>query len=215
MIEEIWRFVFKKNGNERSSGKTNILHESFINLIKEEVIDLKNLFFKVENNGIRINDILDVHNRLFNVDAIIKSFENDFVFLMKAPISSINKNKYNYNNGLIGEVFRFYGNENNINKKLVFINVVPNNTFRKDNKTKKIVLENTNHLSLEHTLKMSKNLLNNNVIKNVSEVYIYYNVNKQALSNIDNLDNIDNFIHVTSIVGFDKLIKDIKGDNYF
>ena len=215
MIEEIWKFVFSKSGNERSSGKTNLLHESFINLIKEELIDFNNLVFKVENNGVRIKDILDIHNKVFNVDAIIKSLSNDFVFLMKAPISSINKNIYNYNNGLIGEIIRFYGNKNNINKKLIFINVVPNNTFRTVPKTQKIVLENTNHFSLKSTLNMSKNILNNNVIKNISEVYICYDVNKLVFSNINNLGDIDDFIHITSINGLDELIKDIKGDNYF
>lgn len=215
MIEEIWKFVFSKSGNERSNGKTNLLHESFINLIKEDLVDFNNLVFKVENNGVRIKDILDIHNKVFNVDAIIKSLSNDFVFLMKAPISSINKNIYNYNNGLIGEIIRFYGNKNNINKKLIFVNVVPNNTFRTVPKTKKIVLENTNHFSLKHTLNMSKNILNNNVIKNISEVYICYDVNKLAFSNINNLGNINDFIHITSINGLDELIKDIKGDNYF
>ena len=133
-MKKMWLFSFNEHGNNRSSAKTDLLHTSWENALKDSFGDYKDLFvgnfgLTVEKENIgskktdRIKQIVDIFGSKFKVDMLMTHNDNiHTVFLLKAPLTSINKNRYNSALNNFGEIDRFYGNIENQKIELVFVN---------------------------------------------------------------------------------------------
>lgn len=142
-IKKMWKFAFTLEGNNRSSSKTDLLHASLENVLKDSFGDYKDVFIDnfeliAEKENVnskktnRINQIKDIFGSTFKVDMLmLNKLDNSLntVFLLKAPLTSINKNRYNSVLNNFGEIDRFYGNPENKDIELVFINFTPKVSF--------------------------------------------------------------------------------------
>jgi hypothetical protein len=159
-MRQMWQFSFKENGNNRSSSKTDLLHTSWENVLKDSFGDHKDLFEKhfelvveKEEPGSKktnkIQHINDIFGGKFKVDMLMTHQDKiHTVFLLKAPLTSINKNRYNAALNIFGEIDRFYGNVDNKEIELVFVNLTPKATFITDNKNSAIKKEDVKYLGL-------------------------------------------------------------------
>lgn len=227
-INTIVREAYKSMTSCRSNKKTNILHYIFNNNIilwlwKNQLQFHKNYELLTETNfwssstsKIRIKDIF---NNNFAIDWALKNKNNwklEYVFLLKSAISSINKNRYNSFNSLVGEMNRFYWNEENKDIKLVFVNILPNNTFIFNWEIGEIKIEKVNTLKLQDNI--NKLIIKDQLKENIFECNIYYDFNEDFLwlknkkNIIDYLyDNSDiNIIKKVDISEFINLIQNIK-----
>ena len=219
-MRRVWKFAFDTHGNNRSSAKTDLLHSSIENSIIQAFGDYKDLFlgnFKliVEKENIdsqktqRIKHIEDIFGNKFKVDMLIT--HNDqihTVFLVKAPLTSINKNRYNSIANTFGEIDRFYGNPENKNIQLVFINITPKKTFTVDEKNGFLKVENVRYLGLNKDDKgnkpMDKLPKSDEIKQKITEIHIEYDINfSKDLSEIKNKNDLkqqilndENFVNI-------------------
>lgn len=159
-MKKMWLFSFNEYGNNRSSTKTDLLHSSWENVLKDSFGDYKDLFVEsfgldVEKENVgsnktnRIKQIVDIFGSKFKVDMLMTHNGNlHTVFLLKAPLTSINKNRYNSALNNFGEIDRFYGNVENHTIELVFVNFIPKETFTIDDTKKSIKKECVKYLGL-------------------------------------------------------------------
>lgn len=135
----VWEFCSQQDGNHRSSSKTDVLHGAWEKILKSSFGDYQDEFeerfsFTTEKakNGKtkKVQGILCGQGRDFRVDmALYEGNQIHTVYLLKAHMTSLNKNKFNNEGAMIGEINRFYSNPDNANIRLVFVNFVPENTF--------------------------------------------------------------------------------------
>ena len=132
--ESIIKTYDTKNGN-RSNGRLKILHSSIV----EEFLENEKYYVKYEHK------YKDINNK-FSIDISLFDKETDklkVILLIKAPLQSIKKNKYNYSNTNYGEVIRIICSpEFDRDIKIIFINILPSKTYTKHTKKNKYVLEN-------------------------------------------------------------------------
>lgn len=146
-ITWIWGFCFEKPGNNRSSAKTDLLHGQWRAIFQSAFGSLESAYLAafetatetLSKNGttvrIAVGDIFKASSG-FNVDILVRTkadvVSNQAVVavqLLKAPLTSINKNANNNAGAVCGEICRFYGNDNNRTIEMVFVNLVPRQTF--------------------------------------------------------------------------------------
>lgn len=204
-----WEFTTSINGNNRSSTKTDFLHYTSKDVLLNSLGDYKKKFdelkfeFIVETDNAltkktkSITSVKDIVGGVFNVDILInKDDKIHTVFLLKSSLTSINKNRFNSINSIIGEINRFYGNPENQNINLVFINLTPEETFVKnsDHKLKKEVV---NYIGLNTLLDndlnpqtyLEKSIIRDDLKLKISEIHINYKLNFDVdLSLITDMD---------------------------
>lgn len=192
-----WEFTSSINGNNRSSTKTDFLHYTTKDILLTSLGDNKKKFdelnfeFVVETDNAltkktkSITVVRDIVGGVFNVDIIIKKNDNiHTVFLLKSSLTSINKNRFNSINSIIGEINRFYGNPENQNINLVFINLTPEETFVK-NSNHKLKKEVVNYIGLNTLLDtdlspktyLEKSIIREDLKSKISEIHINYKLN--------------------------------------
>jgi hypothetical protein len=75
---------------------------------------------KLDNNIIYPDEVdrfeRDIHNSI------------DTIYLFKAQLTGYNQNRFNAANNLVGEIMRVFAHPSNRNKRVCFINIVPNAT---------------------------------------------------------------------------------------
>lgn len=192
-MKKMWEFSFTEDGNNRSTTKTDYLHTNWENALNDSFGDYKDAFneyfdLNVEKEQIvskqtnRIKDIVDIFGSKFKVDMLMS--HNSIihtVFLLKAPLTSINKNRYNSALNNFGEIDRFYGNPENKNIELVFVNFTPKKTFTIDNKNNTIKKEIVQYLGLnkdDNGEKPIDKLPKSTEIKQkIHEIHIEYELN--------------------------------------
>lgn len=192
-MRRIWEYSFIEDGNNRSSGKTDFLHSSWEKVLRNSFGDYgdsfsENFSFLVEKENVKSNktnkiqQIQDIFGFNFKVDMVIlKDGKPHTVFLLKAPLTSINKNRINSALNNFGEIDRFYGNPENLNIELVFVNITPTETFTIDSKNNSIRSETVQYLGLNQDGSGGRpldKLPKSKAIKDkIHEIHIPYNVN--------------------------------------
>lgn len=204
MLQKVWHFSFQETGNHKSSSKTDELHEKWEKIMYSSFGDYEDRyrdFFKLQTEKAKscgttnkIADIQDMYGQKFNVDLLMRKGDKvNAVFLLKAPLTSINKNRYNYIGNLMGEVCRFYGNEENLNTELVFVNFVPKYNFMVEGDNCK--KETTKFLSFTNAEVLKKAPLTDPVKQLIHEVNIEYDL-KLPFDMIKNKEDLKNVINV-------------------
>lgn len=204
MLQKVWHFSFQTAGNHKSNAKTDELHEKWEKIIYSSFGDYEDRyrdFFQLHTEKAKlcgttnkIADIQDMYEQKFNVDLLMKKGEAvNTVFLLKAPLTSINKNRYNYIGNLMGEVCRFYGNEENLNTELVFVNFIPKQNFviDSDNCRK----ETTRFLSFTGAEVLKKAPITERVKSLIHEINIEYDL-RLPFDMIKNKEDLKNVINV-------------------
>lgn len=221
-MRKMWQFSFVQHGNNRSSAKTDLLHKSWENVLKDSFGDYQDLFVnnfglvvEKENTGSkktqRIKQIVDIFGSKFKVDMLMTHNENiHTVFLLKAPLTSINKNRYNSVLNNFGEIDRFYGNPENKDIELVFVNLTPRESFVIEDKKKSIKNENVQYLGLNQddngNRPIDKLPKEKSVKDKVHEIHIDYSLNfgmelkdiKTKLDLINKIQNTQNFVSLSN-----------------
>lgn len=217
-LQKMHRFVYEQTGNNRSSSKTDVLHSLFENLIYSAFggysdhykayfpMNVEKLKIK-SNKSNKIRKIKDMYDKDFHVDISLNDENGNLnsVFLLKAPLTSINKNVYNMINSNFGEINRFFGNREHKNCKLIFVNFIPVQSFfangenLENEKTKYIGLTDGGDES-----PLAKSILQEEYKKNIHCIDIHYNLelgidlndihNKQMLSDVFNTISNRQFI---------------------
>lgn len=192
-MKRMWEFAFTEDGNNRSSAKTDYLHARWEGILNESFGDHKDLFnhhfsLVVEKEGAgskktsQIKQIEDIFGANFKIDMLMThEGKPHTVFLLKAPLTSLNKNRYNAALNNFGEIDRFYGNPANLDIELVFVNFTPIKTFTVDTKNNSIKMENVQYLGLNQDDKGNRpkdKLPKPQEIKDkVHEIHIDYDLN--------------------------------------
>ena len=210
-MKRMWEFSFAEDGNNRSSGKTDFLHLSWENILKDSFGDFKDLFVEhfslmVEKESVKstktnqIKQIQDIFGSTFKVDMVITHQQKiHTVFLLKAPLTSINKNRYNSAVCNFGEIDRFYGNHENVDIELVFVNFLPLETFTIDNKNNAIKNEKVKYLGLKQDGRGNRPIdkipKSKEIKDKVHEIHIDYKLNFGVnFSEIKKLAELKNLI---------------------
>lgn len=213
-MRKMWQFSFDEHGNNRSSAKTDLLHKSWENVLKDSFGDYQDLFVnnfglvvEKENTGSkktdRIKQIVDIFGSKFKVDMLMTHNENiHTVFLLKAPLTSINKNRYNSALNNFGEIDRFYGNPENKNIELVFVNLTPKETFTVDDKKNSIKNETVQYLGLNQddngNRPIDKLPKTEEIKRKVHEIHIEYGIKfNKNFADILTKDELKNQIQTT------------------
>jgi hypothetical protein len=142
----MWQLCILENEGKqanRSSTKTDSLHvgigEAFLRAMGHFRVQFEDHFLirsethnsKGKTQRIKVKDI---RGKDFNVDIIVAdkiSGDIKMAILAKGQMTSINKNSANYQCNAIGEVNRFFGNNQNSGTILTLINAVPTSTYKK------------------------------------------------------------------------------------
>ena len=143
----IWGFCFETPGNNRSSAKTDLLHGQWRAIFQAAFGSLESSYLAAFETAtetqsqkgttvrIAVGDIFKASSG-FNVDILVRTKVDTgskqqivAVHLLKAPLTSINKNTNNNAGAVCGEICRFYGNDHNREIGMVFVNLVPRQTF--------------------------------------------------------------------------------------
>lgn len=160
MLKKMWEFSFESEGNNKSSTKTDQLHSAWQTIFQTSLGSLepqyKASFGTIietvghagKTNRIMLGDIFKADDG-FNVDVVVEQLISRSpraarviaVHLLKAPLTSINKNSYNSAGSVYGEICRFFGNDDNRNTDAVFITFVPRETFVISEKTGAVKVE--------------------------------------------------------------------------
>lgn len=224
LLNRIWKFSFAQEGNNRSTSKTDLLHHGLkmiiLNSLHDYRINFEERFDFVHeaSNGEATKRIFvrDIFDNKFNVDLLIKDKQdkNKYIILIKMPLTSINKNKYNSALNQFGEIMRIFGCEENKEAKLIFLNVEPDLTFVKSKD--KLTIERVDHIYLTKDLKQ-KLCIQDEIREKVMEIKITYSMFSdlymmwENCSDINENLNIENLIDPSTINfnGLKDLIRDI------
>jgi len=162
----------------RSSDRTDVLHESIKNIIKNGIKpkNLRKSIYHIKTDTDREESkIEDGYGKTISCDLIVKNKVNNkssVVIMVKAPISSINKNFQNAYNNLTGEAIRILSHKNNKNIMVYFLNFIPRKTFTFDKESNIKSIEKVRTMK---TLDLSDfGILNSNV----KFINIYYDLHE-------------------------------------
>lgn len=108
-------------GGNRTTSRANYLHANVVKYIETLVPDLYTRYNVYTDKVIK-----DSYANKFEIDVLLTDKVTDMpvmAVLVKSIISSYNKNRMNYANTTIGEMFRILGT--NPNMKILFLTMVP------------------------------------------------------------------------------------------
>jgi hypothetical protein len=113
-----------KNGN-RGTVRTNRLHTGILSIIKKNIID-----FDKKYDVFPEEEIDCAYGNKFKIDILIKDKQGNIFacILLKAFISSVQKNRANNANTTHGEIFRITAVPGRKNVKVWFISLIANST---------------------------------------------------------------------------------------
>lgn len=137
-LTDTWRFVYEKANNNRSPKKTDMLHTGVEGMLLTTVQQCPNLILKTEKASSKVV-IKDCYNGTFNIDLAIFDTNNNVhtAIPVKMNMVSINKNKFNNSNTLLGETPRSLPHFEP-NRNVLFINFTPTTTLTEINSTFKV-----------------------------------------------------------------------------
>lgn len=210
-MKKMWEFSFTEDGNNRSSAKTDYLHAQWERILNECFGDHKDLFnhhfsLVVEKESAsskktnQIKQIKDIFGGNFKIDMLMNHEGNPHtVFLLKAPLTSLNKNRFNAVLNNFGEIDRFYGNPDNLDIELVFVNFTPLKTFTLETKKNSVKMEAVQYLGLNQdddgNCPKEKLPKLQEVKDKVHEIHIDYDLNLGVdFSEIKTLSELKNLI---------------------
>lgn len=211
-IQEMYYNSFKSEFATKSSKRTDVLHngiKAILNKIIEPSFKIKhNIFIKTD---VKKTDtqIEDAYGKKISCDLIMGKknklkIPND-VFLIKAPISSINKNFQNANNNVFGEFLRILIPKKNQNINVYSINIIPTyapvfDSHKNIKKFEKVRLNEEKKDQLkgfgilfEQTKKIDILYDINDKIKEAKNQDEIFKIIKEIISNEDSLIKINNF----------------------
>jgi hypothetical protein len=157
-----------KNGN-RGAGRTDKLHHGIISIIRKNVKD-----FDKKYNVFHEKSIACSYGNKFKIDILIEDKNGNIVscILIKAFISSVQKNRANNANTTQGEIFRIKKIDGRENIKVWFITLISNKI---PNYTNTGVLRNMENVKTSYI----------DLSKIPSEKNIYHSTITYDLENID------------------------------
>lgn len=204
-LVEMWKFVYSENkfdtsennqkDKNRSSTKTDDLHKRFAEVFAECFGNYKDDFnnhfgFKIEtDDGEKQTKRLkaeqkDLYGKNFNIDMELNHKDKKETYstvLLKAPMTSIFKNRFNLIDNMLGESLRVLTKENlqSDNNSILFVTVVPKETFTVNKKQNHIRLEYSNHIALysssdgKNTI-VDESAINEKAKNKIKEIVISY-----------------------------------------
>lgn len=136
MLSELCLNSFYKENSTRSKHRTDLIHNRLKQMITQSLPPMLTESKEIEiltDTSKKNSKIKDAYGGFFSADIIIKIFgEIRFSISVKAPVTSINKNKQNYMNTAIGEAHRVLSTENNRNNlKYIHLTFSPEKAFQK------------------------------------------------------------------------------------
>lgn len=173
-LVEMWKFVYSDNkldtnennqkDKNRSSTKTDDLHRKFAEVFTDCFGNYKDDFnnsfgFKVETDDVEKQtkrlkaEKKDLYGKNFNIDMELNYKDKKETYatvLLKAPMTSIFKNRFNLIDNMLGESLRVLTKENlqSDSNSILFVTVVPKETFTVNKKKDTIKMEYSNHIAL-------------------------------------------------------------------
>lgn len=150
-LERVWKAAMSSGNGHRSSTKTNILHAEFMRHFMTMPEMAGTVIYVEDGSGQRAPQLSvpDMFEGTFNVDAAIyKNDELKAVILFKAPLTSLNKNRFNAINSAMGELNRIVGNPKNQNVDVFFVNLCPTLAPYKQPGSENMRIEQTAFLKL-------------------------------------------------------------------
>jgi len=209
-LVEMWKFVYSDNlldthennqkDKNRSSTKTDDLHRKFAEIFIECFGNYKDDFnnnfqFKVETDGQGTkkktkrlkSEQKDLYGKYFNIDIELNNIilnETFATVLLKAPMTSISKNRFNLIDNMLGESLRVLTKQNlqTVDNSILFVTVVPNETFTVNKKRNNLKLEYSNHIALysssdgQNTI-VDESALSDKAKDKIKEIVISYDFN--------------------------------------
>jgi hypothetical protein len=181
------------NGN-RSSDRTDVLNTGILSIIRRNVID-----FDKKYNVFYEKSIPCAYGNKFKIDILIEDKEGNIItcILLKAFISSVQKNRANNANTTHGEIFRIKAVCGRKNVKVWFISLIANST---PSYTASGLLRNMENVKSSYVdlskLKSQKNIYHSTIkydLKNIN-----YST-KDTFKDTFHIDNIDNITENTLI----------------
>lgn len=150
-LERVWAAAMRGGNGHRSSTKTNILHAEFMRYFMTMPEMSGTVIYVEDGSGVRPPQLSvpDMFDGTFNVDAAIyKNNELKAVILFKAPLTSLNKNRFNTINSAMGELNRIVGNPKNQHVDVFFVNLCPTLAPCKQPSSENMRIEHTAFLKL-------------------------------------------------------------------
>lgn len=164
----------EKNGN-RSNKRTDKLHNDLLNIIKDNVDnfdDTYNVFFE--------KSIKDMYGGKFKIDIVIEDKDGNIkaCILVKAFISSVGKNKYNYANTTVGEIARIRGMNGRESVKIWFISLLANEIpiYKKDGTLRGMEKTENSYIDFNKLNKSFRFIFSENNIDNTFHSTIKYDL---------------------------------------
>lgn len=157
-----------ENGN-RSSGRTTQLHEGIFNIIKQHIKNFDDKYLVDYEVPIECS-----YGNKFKIDVVIRDkFTNEILIciLLKAFISSIQKNRANCANTTRGEIFRIKGLPNRNDMKIWFIsllaNTIPN--YRNDGTLRNMENSKTAYVDMT-SIETESNVFHSTIFYDLKEI---------------------------------------------
>jgi hypothetical protein len=188
------------NGN-RSSIRTDKLHSGILSIIRRSIPDFDKKYNVFPEKSIRC-----AYGKKFRIDILITDKEGNIILciLLKAFISSVQKNRANNANTTRGEIFRIKGLAGRKNIKVWFINLIstaiPN--YRNDDVLRNMEKVETAYIDLSK-LKREKNIYHSTITYDLEN--IDYST-KTTFKNTLNINNIKNITETTLIDNARKIL---------
>lgn len=235
-LVEMWKFVYSDNkidSNEnnqkdknRSPTKTDDLHRKFAEFFTECFGNYKDDFnksfgFKIETDDIEKktkrlkSEKKDLYGKYFNIDMELNYKDKKETFatvLMKAPMTSIFKNRFNLIDNMLGESLRVLTKENLEldSDSILFVTLIPNETFTVNKKQNNLKMEYSNYISLYSSSDGINTILDESAMSDkakskIKEIVISYDFTfkDKVFNTIDDLKNEistnDDFIKVDDL----------------
>ncbi len=207
-IKQIWRYIAENKNANRSSGKTDKLHKAIVSLLDDALGDYREHFYALftintestigkGNKTNKIKNIKDIFDSDFNIDIKCSPIGSDDLhtaFLVKMPMTNLNKNRFNTVGGMFGEVARFYGELSNIKSDLFFVYLTPVASYQKTQEGK-LKPEDVNYLGLNHQTStgtvLNKLPFSNEIKDRIYELHIEYEIDfGDTIENLKTQDNL-------------------------
>lgn len=151
LLTNIWRFVYESANNNRSSKKTDMLHAGVADMLLQTISQRPTLKLRTETSSSKIS-IPDCYNGCFDVDLAIydANYNVHTAIPVKMNMVSINKNRFNNANTIIGETARSIP-ACDPNRNVLFINFTPEITLCETNSYFKVEKVNKTDTKLAYS----------------------------------------------------------------
>lgn len=176
-----------ENGN-RSSERTDKLHNGILNYIKNIIPN-----FDDKYNVFHEKPILCTYGNKFKIDILIEDKKGNIVccILLKAFISSVQKNRANNANTTQGEIFRIKGVPGRENVKVWFISFISNETpsYKNDGTLRTMEKVETSYVDLSK-LENRPNIYHSTIKYDLQNVIYSTKIDFKNTLLIENIKNI-------------------------